>query len=139
MTSAIKFENHQNKYHIQPKNMTMTKNLHLSKVIPTTPLPHVHHFNNVNPPSHGTTDALEMTRLLSNIVATSKAPSLRATSISPKIDYPSRLNHFSWEEIEGRYLPVIYRYRYVQVESIFKIFLHILYRAASKDRFFSSN
>lgn len=36
------------------------------------------------------------------------APALPMTSAVD--DQPSRLNRFSWEEIEGRYVPVIFRY-----------------------------
>jgi hypothetical protein len=118
MTSPIKLENNQNKhqrFQLQ-QHAAMVKNLHLSEVITTTAAPHVQHYNNMNTHRHTTVDPMEMTKLLSNITTTtavSTNSSLKTTPTSPTADFPSRLNHFSWEEIEGRYLPVIYRYKYI--------------------------
>jgi len=111
MTSTIKLENNQNKHQrIQQQHAAMVKNLHLSEVITTTAAPHIHPYNDMTTNRHTTVDPIEMTKLLSNITTIATKSSLKATSPSPTMDYPSRLNHFSWEEIEGRYLPVIYRY-----------------------------
>jgi len=112
MTSPIKLENNQNKQQrFQQQHAAMVKNLHLSEVITTPATSHVHDYNNINTHRHSTVDPIEMTKLLSNIRTTtiSTNSSLKTTSTSPTMDYSSRLNHFSWEEIEGHYLPVIYR------------------------------
>ncbi|CAF5130308.1 unnamed protein product, partial [Rotaria magnacalcarata] len=110
MTSAIKLENYQNKQQRlqQQQHATMAKNLHLSEVITTAQPANIRNCNSINAYLHTMPDPNEMTKLLSNITTTSTNYSLKKTSTSPTIDYPSRLNHFSWEEIEGRYLPVIY-------------------------------
>jgi hypothetical protein len=107
MSSAIKLENNQNKHQRlhQQQHAAMVKNLHLSEVITTTATP----YNDMTTDRHTTVDPIEMTKLLSNITTITTKSSLKPTSTSPTMDYPSRLNHFSWEEIEGRYLPVIYR------------------------------
>jgi hypothetical protein len=113
MTSAIKLENNQNKHQrIQPQHASMVKNLHLSEVIRTTAAvsPHIHLYNDMTSDRHAAVDPIEMTKLLSNITTVANKTSLKTTSTPSNMDYPSRLNHFSWEEIEGRYLPVIYRY-----------------------------
>ncbi|UJR10387.1 hypothetical protein I4U23_014592 [Adineta vaga] len=110
MTSPIKFENLQNK-----QQLAMVKNLHLSEVITAAPPPpplNMHHFNHINAqhpyPHQSLVDPIEMTKLLSNI--TTNNSTIRKSYISSTMDQTSRLNQFSWEEIEGRYLPVIYRY-----------------------------
>ncbi|CAF1146660.1 unnamed protein product [Adineta ricciae] len=109
MTSPIKLENHQNRQlqHFQ-QHGPMGKNLHLSEVITTAAATHPHHYNGLDTHPHSIVDPAEMTKLLSNIT-TSTSSALKMISTSSTIDYPSRLNHFSWEEIEGRYLPVIFR------------------------------
>ncbi|CAF1197385.1 unnamed protein product [Rotaria magnacalcarata] len=114
MTSAIKLENYQNKQQRlqQQQHATMAKNLHLSEVITTAQPANIRNCNSINAYLHTMPDPNEMTKLLSNITTTSTNYSLKKTSTSPTIDYPSRLNHFSWEEIEGRYLPVIYRHEH---------------------------
>jgi hypothetical protein len=112
MTSPIKLENNQNKQQRFPQQTAaMVKNLHLSEVITAVPTPHVRPHNNITTHHHTTVDPIEMTKLLSNITTTASSTnsSLKKTSTSPAMDSSSRLNHFSWEEIEGRYLPVIYR------------------------------
>lgn len=116
MIPPVKLENHPNKQQRlqqqlhQQQHTGMAKNLHLSEVITTAQPPHIHHYNNANTYRHNVLDPNEMNKLLSNITATSTDYSSKKTSPAPAIDYPSRVNHFSWEEIEGRYLPVIYRY-----------------------------
>jgi len=116
MNSSIKLENNPNKQQrFPPQHAAMVKNLHLSEVITTAPTPHIRPYNNINTHHPTTVDPSEMTKLLSNITATTASTnsSLKRTSTSPTMDSSSRLNHFSWEEIEGRYLPVIYRYKYI--------------------------
>ncbi|CAF4715282.1 unnamed protein product [Rotaria sp. Silwood1] len=114
MTSPIKLENHQNKQQrIQQQHAAVVKNLHLSEVITTAIHPNISHYNGVIAYCHTIADPNEMTKLLTNITTTATTltnSSLKTGSTSPTLDYPSRLNHFSWEEIEGRYLPVIYRH-----------------------------
>ncbi|CAF2528327.1 unnamed protein product [Rotaria sp. Silwood2] len=118
MTSPIKIENPQNRQqHLQQQQHgAMVKNLHLSEVITTAAATNTHHYNGVGQHRHNTVDPIEMTKLLSNITTTTTTttttPSNSTTKTIPtssNMDYPSRLNHFSWEEIEGRYLPVIFR------------------------------
>ncbi len=118
MTSPVKLENHQNRQqHLQHQHHgAMVKNLHLSEVITTAAAINTHHYNGIGTHCHNIVDPIEMTKLLSNITTTtavSTNSSLKTTPTSPTADFPSRLNHFSWEEIEGRYLPVIYRYKYI--------------------------
>jgi hypothetical protein len=115
MTSPIKLENHQNRQQHLQQHGTMVKNLHLSEVITTAAATHTHHCNGMGTHRHNVVDPIEMTKLLSNITTSSNSSS-KAIPISSTMDYSSRLNHFSWEEIEGRYLPVIFRY----VKSIYK-------------------
>ncbi|CAF4360800.1 unnamed protein product, partial [Rotaria sp. Silwood2] len=114
MTSPIKLENHQNKQQrIQQQHAAIVKNLHLSEVITTAIPPNISHHNGITAYRHTIADTNEMTKLLTNITTattTSTNSSLKTTSTSRAVDYPSRLNHFSWEEIEARYLPVIYRH-----------------------------
>jgi hypothetical protein len=114
MTSSIKLENQQNKQ----QRATMVKNLHPSEVITTAAAANVHHSSNDTIHYHSIVDPIEMTKLLSNITTTSTNSTIKKISISPTMDQPSRLNHFSWEEIEGRYLPVIYRYIYKSENSL---------------------
>jgi hypothetical protein len=111
MTSPIKLENHQNKQqHFQQQHhAAMVKNLHLSEVITTAAAPNVHHSIHDTTHRHSIVDPIEMTKLLSNITTASTNSLVKKIPTSSTIDQPSRLNHFSWEEIEGRYLPVIYR------------------------------
>lgn len=99
MTSAIKLENNPNKPHQHP---AMMKNLHLSEVIRTT-------TSSQFQPYATNGHSIEMSKLLSNIATISNQSSTKTNRTSSHTDYPSRLNHFSWEEIEGRYVPVIYR------------------------------
>jgi hypothetical protein len=116
MTSPIKLENHQNRQqHLQQQQQqqqqqhgAMVKNLHLSEVITTAAATNTHHYNGIGTHRHSIVDPIEMTKLLSNIT-TSNNSSSKIIPISSTMDYSSRLNHFSWEEIEGRYLPVIFR------------------------------
>jgi hypothetical protein len=111
MTSPIKLENHQNRQqHLQQHQQhgAMVKNLHLSEVITTAAATNTHHYNGIGTHRHSIVDPIEMTKLLSNIT-TSNNSSSKIIPISSTMDYSSRLNHFSWEEIEGRYLPVIFR------------------------------
>ena len=100
MTSPIKFETYQNR-----KQGSMVKNLHLSEVITTTTANNIQHYNGIILDRSNIVDPIEMTKLLSNITTTNN-PLIKSTS---NMDYSSRLNHFSWEEIEGRFLPVIFR------------------------------
>lgn len=86
----------------------MVKNLQFAEVITTAVAPNVHQFNQLNTPHATFVDPIEMSKLLSSIT-TASSPPARKVSVSPVTDQPSRLNHFSWEEIEGRYLPVIFR------------------------------
>ncbi|CAF3379261.1 unnamed protein product [Rotaria sp. Silwood1] len=114
MTSPIKIENHQNRQqHLQQQQHgAMVKNLHLSEVITTAAATNTHHYNGIGLHRHNIVDPIEMTKLLSNITTTTTTPSNPTTKTIPtssNMDYSSRLNHFSWEEIEGRYLPVIFR------------------------------
>ncbi|CAF0759002.1 unnamed protein product [Rotaria sp. Silwood1] len=114
MTSPIKIENHQNRQqHLQQQQHgAMVKNLHLSEVITTAAATNTHHYNGIGLHRHSIVDPIEMTKLLSNITTTTTTPSNPTTKTIPtssNMDYSSRLNHFSWEEIEGRYLPVIFR------------------------------
>ena len=58
-------------------------------------------------------DPLEMNKFTvirpkSNKASAKIAPALSMSSAVD--DQPSRMNRFSWEEIEGRYVPVIFRY-----------------------------
>jgi hypothetical protein len=107
MTSPIKLENHQNRQqHLH--HGTMVKNLHLSEVITTAAATNPHHYNGIDTHRQNILDPIEMTKLLSNIT-TSNNSSSKIIPISSTMDYSSRLNNFSWEEIEGRYLPVIFR------------------------------
>lgn len=114
MTSPIKLENHLNRQHQQHLQQhshhhgTMGKNLHLSEVITTAAAITPQHSNGLAHHRHSVVDPIEMNKLLSNIT-TSNSTSSKAVSTSSNMDYSSRLNHFSWEEIEGRYLPVIFR------------------------------
>ena len=111
MTSPIKLENHPNRHHShqqQHHHGAMGKNLHLSEVITTTAATNTHHYNGMGSHRHQMVDPIEMTKLLSNIT-TSTNSSSKIIPISSTLDHSSRLNHFSWEEIEGRYLPVIFR------------------------------
>ncbi|CAF1088225.1 unnamed protein product [Adineta ricciae] len=94
MSSSIKYEN-------------------LQKVITTSAAPNIHLLSHPNTYYHRQShqsfvDPIEMTKLLSNITANNS--SIRKSHVSTAMDQPSRLNQFSWEEIEGRYLPVIYRH-----------------------------
>lgn len=55
-------------------------------------------------------DTMETNKMLVNMTKTSKiAPKTPTKTPSFVNDLPSRLNQFSWEEIEGRYVPVIFR------------------------------
>ncbi len=110
MTSPIKLENHQNRHqqNLQQHHGAMVKNLHLSEVITTAAATNTHHHNGIGTHRHHIVDPIEMTKLLSNIT-TSNNSSSKIIPISSTMDHSSRLNHFSWEEIEGRYLPVIFR------------------------------
>lgn len=109
MTSPIKLENHSNRQqYFQQHHGAMVTNLHLSEVITTAAATNTYHYNG-NGVSHPTmVDPMEMTKLLSNITTASHSAS-KTIPISSNMDYSSRLNHFSWEELEGRYLPVIFR------------------------------
>jgi hypothetical protein len=112
MTSPIKLENHQNRQqHLQQQQQhgTMVKNLHLSEVITTAAATNTHHYNGIGTHRPNIVDPIEMTKLLSNITTSSNHLS-ETIPTSSTMDCSSRLNHFSWEEIEGRYLPVIFRY-----------------------------
>ena len=109
MTSSIKLENNPNKPHqhrVQQQHATMMKNLHLSEVIRTTT---ASQFQPYATNGHPTVHSIDMSKLLSNIATISNRSSTKTNRTSSNTDYPSRLNHFSWEEIEGRYVPVIYR------------------------------
>jgi len=110
MTSPIKLENHPNRQqHLPNQHGSMGKNLHLSEVITTTATTNPHYYNGMNHMHRQTSvDPIEMTKLLSNIT-TSTNSSSKVVPLSSTMDYSSRLNHCSWEEIEGRYLPVIFR------------------------------
>ncbi len=113
MTSPIKLENHPSRqqhlhHHQQQHHGMMGKNLHLSEVITTTAATNTHHYNGIGTRRQSMVDPIEMTKLLSNIT-TAHNSSSKVIPISSTMDYSSRLNHFSWEEIEGRYLPVIFR------------------------------
>ena len=110
MTSPVKLENHQNRHqqHLQQHHGAMVKNLHLSEVITTAAATNAHHYNGMGTHRHHIVDPIEMTKLLSNIT-TSNNSSSKIIPVSSNMDHSSRLNHFSWEEIEGRYLPVIFR------------------------------
>lgn len=110
MTSPIKLENHPNRQqHFQNQHGSMSKNLHQSEVITTAAAVNPHYFNGMNNlHRQNNVDPIEMTKLLSNITTSANASS-KVVLLSSTIDYTSRLNHFSWEEIEGRYLPVIFR------------------------------
>lgn len=109
MTSPIKLENHLNRQ--QSQHGSMGKNLHLSEVITTAAATNNQHYNGLGQHRHGVmVDPVEMTKLLSNITTSHPPTSTKVSSTSSNMDYSSRLNHFSWEEIEGRYLPVIFRY-----------------------------
>jgi hypothetical protein len=114
MTSSIKLESPTKQQHA-----ALVKNLHLSEVITTGATVNAH----INTNHHSKVDPIEMTKLLSNITTTSTDSSLKRPSASPTTDHPSRLNHFSWEEIEGRYLPVIYRYNLTTIPYISLLFL----------------
>jgi hypothetical protein len=104
MTAPVKIENQNKQQHA-----SMAKNLHMSEVITTAATPNAH----INTHRHNKVDPIEMTKLLSNITTTSTNFPVKRPSVSPTTDHPSRLNHFSWEEIEGRYLPVIFRYNHL--------------------------
>ncbi len=109
MTSPIKLENHNSRQqHLQQHHGAMVKNLHLSEVITTAAATNTHHCNGIGTHRHNIVDPIEMTKLLSNITTSNNSAS-KIIPISSTMDYSSRLNHFSWEEIEGRYLPVIFR------------------------------
>lgn len=110
MTSPIKLENHPNRQqYLQQHHGAMVKNLHLSEVITTAAAAtNLHHYNGLGASRQTIVDPMEMTKLLSNIT-TSNHSSAKSIPISSNMDYSSRVNHFSWEEIEGRYLPVIFR------------------------------
>ena len=122
MTSSIKLETNPNKYRCyqqqqqqqqeqQHRQMAaMTKNLHLSEVITTTAAAasHMSHMNPTVSHHHSAINPIEMTKLLSNITASTHISAKKAAILS-SMDYPSRLNQFLWEEIEGRYVPVIFR------------------------------
>jgi hypothetical protein len=108
MTSPVKLENHKNSQQHLHHGGAMVKNLHLSEVITTAAATNTHHYNGIGLHRHNIVDPIEMTKLLSNIT-TSNNSSSKIIPISSTMDYSSRLNHFSWEEIEGRYLPVIFR------------------------------
>lgn len=114
MTSPIKIENHFKRN--QSHRGSMSKNLHLSEVITTAAATNNQHYHGlVGQQRHGVlVDPIEMTKLLSNITTNNNSvthsPVTKPVSTSSNMDYSSRLNHFSWEEIEGRYLPVIFRY-----------------------------
>lgn len=111
MTSSVKLENHQNKQQrFQQQDSATVRNLHLSEVITTGMPPNTHHYNSNNTYRHTTMNPVEMSKLINNITKASTSSSIKTVSATPKVDYSSRLNHFSWEELEGRYLPVIYRY-----------------------------
>lgn len=115
MTSPIKLENHSNRpQHLQHQHGAMVNNLHLSEVITTAAATGTHHYNGLGTHRHSIVDPIEMTKLLSNIT-TSNSSSSKAIPTSSTMDDSSRLNHFSWEEIEGRYLPVIFRYIYIYI------------------------
>lgn len=115
MTSSIKLETSSNKCRIQQEQRqqhtaAMTKNFHLSEVITTTAATasHVNHKNHMAFLHHTTINPINMTKLLNNITTSSQV-STKKSPIIPSMDYPSRLNQFSWEEIEGQYVPVIFR------------------------------
>lgn len=112
MTSPIKLENHQNRQHHLQQHGAMVKNLHLSEVITTAAATNAHHYNGIGMNRHHIVDPIEMTKLLSNITTTTPPSNTLPKTLPPpsNMDCMSRLNHFSWEEIEGRYLPVIFRY-----------------------------
>ena len=118
MTLPIKLENHQNKQQRlqQQQQGVMVKNLQLSEVITTDTAANTHQYTHL----HNIVVPIEMTKLLSNI-ATSTNSSLKSTATSSTMDHPSRLNRFSWEEIEGRYLPVIFRYIHMQKKRILNV------------------
>ncbi|CAM4888033.1 unnamed protein product [Rotaria socialis] len=111
MTSPIKLENNQNRQQHLQQHGAMVKNLHLSEVITTAAATNAHHYNGTGINRHHMVDPIEMTKLLSNITTTTNSSNTLMKTIPPSsnMDYSSRLNHFSWEEIEGRYLPVIFR------------------------------
>ncbi|CAF0775627.1 unnamed protein product [Rotaria sordida] len=112
MTSPVKIENHQNRQQHLQQHGTMGKNLHLSEVITTAAATNTHHYNGIGLHHHNVVDPIEMTKLLSNITTsttTTNNSTIKTIPTSSNMDYSSRLNHFSWEEIEGRYLPVIFR------------------------------
>ena len=123
MTSPIKLENHQNRQQHLHQHGAMVKNLHLSEVITTAAATSTHHYNGIGTHRHSMVDPIEMTKLLSNIT-TSNHSSSKAIPTSSTMDYLSRLNHFSWEEIEGRYLPVIFRYKFLKLILKLKLFLY---------------
>jgi len=138
MTSSVKLENQQNKQ----QRAAMVKNLHPSEVITTAAAANVHHSSTDTIHYHTIVDPIEMTKLLSNITTTSSTNStIKKIPISPTMDQPSRLNHFSWEEIEGRYLPVIYRYIYIAENSLILIvIMDFIYTLSCKNNsFFPSN
>lgn len=115
MTSPIKLENHptrQQQQLAQHQHGAMARNLHLSEVITTAAAAaNTHHYNGMDMHAQHVVDPIEMTKLLSNITTASSCPTKAATPLSSNVlDYSSRLNQFSWEEIEGRYVPVIFRY-----------------------------
>ncbi|CAF0992877.1 unnamed protein product [Adineta steineri] len=107
MSSPIKRENLQNKQ--QQQHAAMVKNLHLSEVITTAVAPNIHQSNNMITLQQNVVDPIEMTKLLSNITTTLTNSPAKKLRTSSTMDQPSRANQFSWEEMEGRYVPVIYR------------------------------
>ena len=112
MTSTIKLEHNSNKHQqqrVQQQHAAMMKNLHLSEVIRTTTAPHFHPHSPLTTNGHPSMNTLEMSKLLNNIASISNRSTMKSNGTSSTTDFSSRLNHFSWEEIEGRYVPVIYR------------------------------
>lgn len=112
MTSPIKLEHHHNRQqyaqHHPHNHGSVGKNLHLSEVITTAAAMNASHHNGIGLHRPGVVDPIEMNKLLSNITTPMSLPS-KTIPASPNMDYSSRLNHFSWEEIENRFVPVIFR------------------------------
>lgn len=141
MASSIKLENHANKHHRLQQHhhgVPMSKNLHLSEVITTTAAPHMTHQNPMIAQRQSTIDPVEMTKLLSNITTTPHVLT-KKTNDAPSMDYPSRLNQFSWEEIEGRYVPVIFRYKVTTIGCSFYIFFSFLFPPTTEMKMASTN
>lgn len=117
MTSPIKLEHQQNRQHYAQQQYhnhhmygSLSKNLHLSEVITTGPRMNIPHSNGVTHHRHnGPVDVVDMNKLLNNITTPRTHLPSKPCLTTSNMDYSSRLHHFSWEEIEGRHLPVIFR------------------------------